>query len=39
VDRKGNSVIEKDVHREGIPGSTDAHTRRKLTAAPGLRQR
>jgi hypothetical protein len=25
VDRKGNTVIEKDVHREGIAGSTDTH--------------
>jgi hypothetical protein len=27
VDRKGNAVIEKDVHREGIAGSTDTHTK------------
>jgi len=27
VDRKGNIVIEKDVHREGIAGSTDTHTK------------
>ena len=27
VDRKGNTVIEKDVHREGIAGSTDTHTK------------
>jgi hypothetical protein len=27
VDRKGNTVIEKDVHREGIEGSTDTHTK------------
>ena len=26
VDRKGNTVIEKDVHR-GIAGSTDTHTK------------
>jgi hypothetical protein len=29
VDRKGNTVIEKDVHREGIAGSTDTHTKTK----------
>jgi len=27
VDRKGNAVIEKDVHREGIGGSTDTHVK------------
>ena len=27
VDRKGNTIIEKDVHREGIAGSTDTHTK------------
>ena len=27
VDRKGNTVIEKDVHREGIAGSTDTHAK------------
>ena len=27
VDRKGNTVIEKDVHHEGIAGSTDSHTK------------
>jgi hypothetical protein len=27
VDRKGNTVIEKDVHREGIGGSTETHTK------------
>src|SRR5262245_18896872 len=27
VDRKGNTVIDKDVHHEGISGSTDTHTR------------
>ena len=27
VDRKGNTVIEKDVHREGSAGSTDTHTK------------
>ena len=27
VDRKGNSVIEKDVHHEGIASSTDTHTK------------
>jgi hypothetical protein len=26
-DRKGNTVIEKDTHREGIAGSTDTHTK------------
>jgi hypothetical protein len=25
VDRKGNTVIEKDIHREGISGSTETH--------------
>ena len=28
VDRKGNTVIEKDVHREGIAGSTDTYENR-----------
>ena len=27
VDRKGNAVIEKDVHPEGIGGSTDTHVK------------
>ena len=27
VDRKGNTVTEKDVHREGIAGSTETHTK------------
>ena len=27
VDRKGNTVIEKDTHYEGIAGSTDTHTK------------
>lgn len=27
VDRKGNTVIEKDVHREGVAGSTETHTK------------
>jgi hypothetical protein len=27
VDEKGNSVIEKDIHREGIAGSTETHTK------------
>jgi len=27
VDRKGNTVIERDVHREGITGSSDTHTK------------
>ena len=27
VDRKGNTVIEKDVHREGIAGSTETHSK------------
>jgi hypothetical protein len=26
-DKKGNTVIEKDTHREGIAGSTDTHTK------------
>ena len=25
VDRKGNTVIEKDIHREGVAGSTETH--------------
>jgi len=25
VDRKGNTVIEKDIHREGIAGSSETH--------------
>ena len=25
VDKKGNTVIEKDTHREGIAGSTETH--------------
>jgi hypothetical protein len=27
VDWKGNTAIEKDVHREGLAGSTDTHTK------------
>lgn len=27
VDRKGNTVIEKDIHREGISGSSETHTK------------
>jgi hypothetical protein len=27
VDRKGNTVIEKDIHREGVAGSTETHTK------------
>jgi hypothetical protein len=27
VDRRGNTVIEKDVHREGITDSTETHTK------------
>ena len=27
VDRKGNTVAEKDIHREGIGGSTKTHTK------------
>jgi hypothetical protein len=27
VDRKGNTVIEKDVQHEGIAGSTETHTK------------
>jgi hypothetical protein len=27
VDEKGNSVTEKDIHREGIAGSTETHTK------------
>jgi hypothetical protein len=27
VDKKGNTVIEKDVNREGIAGSTETHTK------------
>lgn len=27
VDRKGNTVIEKDIHREGIAGSSETHTK------------
>ena len=27
VDKKGNTVIEKDTHREGISGSTETHTK------------
>jgi hypothetical protein len=26
VDKKGNTIIEKDIHREGIAGSTETHT-------------
>jgi hypothetical protein len=25
VDEKGNTVTEKDIHREGIAGSTETH--------------
>jgi hypothetical protein len=27
VDRKGNTVIEKDIRREGIAGSSETHTK------------
>ena len=27
ADRKGNTVIEEDVHREGIAGCSDTHTK------------
>ena len=27
MDKKGNTVIEKDTHREGIAGNTDTHTK------------
>lgn len=27
VDKNGNTVIEKDTHREGIAGSTESHTK------------
>ena len=27
VDRKGNTVIEKDIHREGVAASTETHTK------------
>jgi hypothetical protein len=27
VDRNGNTVTEKDVHREGIAGTTETHTK------------
>jgi hypothetical protein len=27
VDEKGNAVIEKDVHREGVAGSAETHTK------------
>ena len=27
VDEKGNTVTEKDIHREGIAGSTETHTK------------
>jgi hypothetical protein len=27
LDMKGNAVIEKDVHHEGIAGSSDTHTK------------
>jgi hypothetical protein len=30
VDRKGNTDIEKDVHREGIGGSTETHTKTEI---------
>jgi hypothetical protein len=30
VDRKGNTVIEKDTHREGIAGSTETHTKKEI---------
>jgi hypothetical protein len=33
VDRKGNAVIEKDVHRERIEGSTETHA--KTEKRPG----
>jgi hypothetical protein len=27
VDEKGNTVLEKDTHREGVAGSTETHTK------------
>jgi hypothetical protein len=30
VDKKGNTVIEKDVHREGIAGSTETHEKTEI---------
>jgi hypothetical protein len=35
VDRKGNAVIEKDTHREGIAGSSDTHTKTETDPAGG----
>ena len=35
LDRKGNAVIEKDTHREGIAGSTDTHTKTETDPAGG----
>jgi hypothetical protein len=29
VDEKGNRIIEKDTHREGIAGSTESHTKQE----------
>ena len=30
VDKKGNKVIEKDIHREGIAGSTETHEKTEI---------
>jgi len=50
VDKKGNTVIEKDTHGEGIAGSTETHTKtetdrdggttttRETTTKPGSRR-
>jgi hypothetical protein len=27
IDEKGNSVTEKDIHKEGVSGSTETHTK------------
>jgi hypothetical protein len=29
VNEKGNTVTEKDIHKEGVSGSTETHTKRK----------
>jgi hypothetical protein len=29
VDENGNTVIEKDIHREGLSGSTETHIKKE----------
>ena len=35
VDKKGNAVIEKDIHREGVSGSGETHTKTETDRGGG----